>query len=165
VEWGGPSALTARDILKDPANPEQRSALSVAKEFLAQELAEGSVAAEEVKEDACGAGVSERTLERAKRELGVGSRKRGGVWYWVPAQEEPEEVHSPAVGTLGTVGTLDKDAKNEPANYAYLRKGGQGCQEGQGDQEPRCIHEFPGGRGCYLCDPNHPHRRRQEARR
>ena len=25
-----------------------------------------------------------------------------------------------------------------------------------------CLHGYPGGEGCYLCDPNHPHRRRQD---
>jgi hypothetical protein len=22
-----------------------------------------------------------------------------------------------------------------------------------------CLHGLPGGEGCYLCDPDHPHRR------
>ena len=91
VKWGGTSTLTARDILKEPVDPEQKSALSEAKEFLSQELAEGPVAADEVKEDARGAGVSERTLKRAKRALGIGSSKRGDAWYWELAHEEPEE--------------------------------------------------------------------------
>lgn len=26
------------------------------------------------------------------------------------------------------------------------------------DSEPLCIHDLPGGKGCYLCDPNHPYR-------
>jgi putative DNA primase/helicase len=25
-------------------------------------------------------------------------------------------------------------------------------------KDEKCIHEFPGGRGCFLCDPEHPHR-------
>ena len=27
-----------------------------------------------------------------------------------------------------------------------------------GGGETWCIHEYPGGKGCYLCDPQHPHR-------
>ena len=77
-------SLSARDILKEPADPERKSALS-------QELAEGPVAAEQVKEDASTEGVSERTLKRAKRDLGVGSNKRGGVWYWDLPREKFEE--------------------------------------------------------------------------
>jgi hypothetical protein len=26
----------------------------------------------------------------------------------------------------------------------------------EGTESVRCIHEYPGGKGCYLCDPNHP---------
>ncbi len=26
------------------------------------------------------------------------------------------------------------------------------------DREPLCIHDMPGGKGCFLCDPNHPYR-------
>jgi hypothetical protein len=39
-----------------------------------------------------------------------------------------------------------------------LLKGGQ---EVQGGYRQRCIHGYPGGVGCYLCDPNHPYRLKQ----
>jgi hypothetical protein len=163
VSWRGTSSLSAGDILKEPTDPDQKSALSEAKEFLLQELAEGPVPAEQVEKDARGAQISMRTLRRAKRELGVKSRKQGDVWYWVLLQEKREEGHSPTVGTLGTLG---KDAKPEPANSAYLREEVQGCQEGQdghqvqASSERKCMHGFRGGVGCYLCDPEHPHRKR-----
>ncbi len=161
VSWGGTSTLTAADILKEPADPEQKSALSEAKEFLLQELEDGPVAAEQVEKDARGAQISVRTLKRAKRALGVRSRKQGDVWNWVLAQEKREVGHSPTVGTLG------KDANPERANWAYVGEEGQGCQEGQGGQqvqtgnERRCIHGLRGGVGCYLCDPRHPYRLKQ----
>src|SRR5215204_422737 len=155
VSWRGTSTLSAGDILKEPTDPEQKSALFEAKEFLSQELEDGSVPAEQVEKDARAAQVSMRTLKRAKRELGVRSRKQGDVWYWVLAGDKAEEGHSPNVGTVGPLG---KDAKPEPGDSAYLREEGQGCQEGQGDHEPRCIHGLPDGAGCYLCDPKHPYR-------
>jgi hypothetical protein len=165
VSWRGTSILSADDILKEPADPEQKSALSEAKEFLFQELGEGAVPAEQVEKDAQEAKISMSTLKRAKRKLGVRSRKQGDIWYWKLAKEKPEEGHSSNVGTLGTVGSLGKDANPEPDNSAYLREEDQGCQEGQGDQGPRCIHGFPDGAGCYLCDPEHPFRRKQEDRK
>jgi hypothetical protein len=134
VAWGGTSTLTAGDILKEPADPEEKSALSEAKEFLSQELEDGPVAAEQVEKDARGAQISMRTLRRAKRELGVKSRKQSDAWYWVLPPEKREENHSTTVGTLGTVGPLGKDANFEPANSAYLRQEDQGCQEGQDGQ-------------------------------
>jgi hypothetical protein len=39
--------------------------------------------------------------------------------------------------------------------------GGQDGQDGQRLQTGHlelCIHGFPGGKGCYLCDPQHPYR-------
>jgi hypothetical protein len=39
-----------------------------------------------------------------------------------------------------------------------LLKGGQEVQEGY---RQRCMHGFPGGARCYLCDPNHPYRLEQ----
>jgi hypothetical protein len=60
---------------------------------------------------------------------------------------------------------LGKDSKPESASSAYLREVGQGCQESQEGHGPRCIHGFPEGAGCYLCDPEHPFRRRQEDRK
>jgi hypothetical protein len=161
VSWRGTSTLSAGDILKEPTDPEQKSALSEAKEFLSQELEDGRVPAEQVEKDARGAQISMRTLKRAKRQLGVKSRKQGDVWYWVLTQEKSEESYSSTVGTLGTVGPLGKDANPELANSAYLREESQGCQEGQGDHAPRCIHGLVGGKGCYLCDPTHPHRLKQ----
>jgi hypothetical protein len=151
--------LSAVDILKEPADPEQKSALSEAKEFLLQVLGEGPVAAEGVKKDARGAGVSERTLKRAKRALGVGSKKEGdGSWNWILPVKEAAEGHAPAAGTLGTVGPLNKNANPESANWTHEAEEGQGCQEGQRDHEPSCIHDFSGGAGCYLCDSKHPYR-------
>jgi hypothetical protein len=29
----------------------------------------------------------------------------------------------------------------------------------EGPESVKCIHEFPGGEGCYLCDPDHPARK------
>ena len=29
----------------------------------------------------------------------------------------------------------------------------------EGNESVRCIHDYPEGRGCYVCDPNHPHRK------
>jgi hypothetical protein len=158
-DWGGTSSLSAGDILREPADPEQRSAMSEAKAFLLKELADGPVAAELVKKDARAAGVSERTLKRAKRVLGVGSDKASdGSWSWLPPDEETEGGQAPTAGTLGTVGPLGKDANMRQLESAYLGQGGQGGQARE------CVHGYPGGAGCYLCDPRHPHRLEQGER-
>jgi hypothetical protein len=153
VAWEGTSRLSTGDVLKEPPDPDQKSALSEAKEFLLTELAEGSVAAELVRKVARAAGIKERTLKRAKRDLGVRSKKESdGIWSWVPPDEGAEGGQAPTPGTLGTVGPLGKDANPRQAQSAYLREGGQG------GHEPECGHGFPAGAGCYLCDPRHPYR-------
>jgi hypothetical protein len=37
----------------------------------------------------------------------------------------------------------------------------KGDQKVQGGYRQRCIHGFPDGAGCYLCDANHPYRLKQ----
>jgi AAA domain len=50
---------------------------------------------------------------------------------------------------------LERSIRGE---YRELLKG---SQEVQGGDRQRCIHGYPGGVGCYLCDPNHPYRLKQ----
>jgi hypothetical protein len=37
-------------------------------------------------------------------------------------------------------------------------KDGKRSKGGDGTAPIICIHGYPGGRGCYLCDPDHPNR-------
>jgi hypothetical protein len=165
VAWDGTSGLSAGDVLKEPEDPERMSMLSEARAFLLEELADGPMAAELTKKDARSVGVSERTLKRAKRELGVKSRKEGdGSWSWMlPPSGDAEGSQSPTPGTLGTVGPLDKDGGTEADNHALLREGGQGGQESQGDHERDCGHGYRGGKGCYVHDPDHPFRLKERS--
>jgi hypothetical protein len=70
------------------------SALREAEEFLRDALSGGSVSHRMIKVDAEGAGISERTLKRAKSKLGVVARKIGMKegWVWrLPSPEEGQE--------------------------------------------------------------------------
>jgi hypothetical protein len=49
--------------------------------FLTDILANGPVATTEIEDAANGNAISKRTLERAKRELGITAEK-DGQWYW-----------------------------------------------------------------------------------
>lgn len=90
ISWEGDSPHTAESLLKEARTG---SAVGEAREFLAELLEGGPVAAEEAKAAAWRAGIAEGTLRRAKDELGVRSKKssvRGG-WNWVaPAQRAQE---------------------------------------------------------------------------
>ena len=84
VVWDGTSAHDANALLAAPATGEERTASDEAQEFLLAVLAEGPVASTQIVAEARGAGLSERTLRRAKGALGIESRKRDmrSPWVW-----------------------------------------------------------------------------------
>jgi hypothetical protein len=90
IEYKGVTEARAEALLSVPKDPEVRSALEEAMEFLRGELHGGPVMANAVKERARSSGISERTLLRAKSVLGVISRKEGdGGWSWhLPGKED-----------------------------------------------------------------------------
>lgn len=96
VEWLGTSEHNADALLSDPAEmSDERSALREACDFLRVLLADGEQSAAEVFRRGHEAGVSERTMERAKRRLGVRHRKQFGsgrfVWYLAEPSPAPSE--------------------------------------------------------------------------
>jgi hypothetical protein len=84
VGWAGPVEVAA-DALGDappaPLRPRDRAV-----EWLRAELANGPRKATDVAAAAAAAGIPDRTLDRAKVELGVDShrvqRRDGGEWWW-----------------------------------------------------------------------------------
>ena len=89
VEWKGETALNAAALLAAPVDDEERDALTEAQEFLGEVLGSGPVPATEVKSEAHTAGISMRTLDRARKALGVKASRKGelgkrggGTWLW-----------------------------------------------------------------------------------
>jgi hypothetical protein len=166
VAYRGFSEATAAQLLRVPEDDEERSRLAEAKEFLISELSQTPVSAKAIKKGAREAEISERTLRRAKQVLGVRSEKESdGSWTWSLPDKGPEGGHVSTAGNLGPVGPLGKDASPERDDSAYLREEVQGGQEGQevqADNERRCKHGLRDGVGCYLCDPRHPYRLKQD---
>jgi hypothetical protein len=162
IVYEGVSEATAGQLLRVPADEEEKSALTEAKEFLNSELKGRSMAMKIVERNAREAGISPRTLKRAKQAMGVKSVKESdGSWTWSLPDKATEGGQASTAGTLGTVGPLGKEANPKPGDSAYLWEEGQGGQEVQGDYRQRCIHDIPDGKGCYLCDPRHPYRLEQ----
>ena len=79
---------SARELLAEPDHRETgengNSALDDAKGFLRELLANSELAQKEIEADAKGAGLSWRTVERAKKELNISSSKSklDKRWYW-----------------------------------------------------------------------------------
>jgi hypothetical protein len=82
---GGESELTAQDLLE--AYSSEGSAMGEAKNFLLGELGTDEVSAVQIEERARERDISPRTLTRAKRDLGVRSRREEGRWYWALERE------------------------------------------------------------------------------
>ena len=100
LDWTGPVQVTADDLVL----ASQRSlgeSLRQAIAFLEELLRAGRVPSDDVYRQARAAGISDRTLKRAKAELAIGSQKvtcdDRTTWYWTPPNDplslSPEEAH------------------------------------------------------------------------
>jgi hypothetical protein len=215
VNWLGESKVSAKDLLATPKDEEQAASLREAVEFLSDVLADGPVAASQVKEEAEDAGISERTLARAKKVAGVITYREGetggrgkGQWLWkLPvvdlaeddkgchepikdanpplnknggilnhreaAEEEESRIDRPNSLRMPTTeeepikdATLIKDARlpalesSGSLNHGELETIKAASLENRGILN-KCGHGYQGGKGCYLCDPDHPNRKKE----
>jgi hypothetical protein len=118
VEWMGSADHDANSLATGNVSPHEKSELEAAKEILREELKDGPMWAKRVYSDARDAGISERTLRRAKDALRVKSEKVGTEgWSWsLPS----EDSHGGNVGHLGHVGHVQI---TRTENSLYLSEG------------------------------------------
>jgi hypothetical protein len=102
VVWDGTSSLTANDLVRPRVDEDEAPALAEATRVLKEILADGPLAAGNVKKQAATAGVAERTLHRARQALGVTTRRQGfgqgGYYVWSMPADPPQPM---AQGTHG----------------------------------------------------------------
>jgi hypothetical protein len=102
--------ITADEAMAPQADPEERSALDDAMEFLRGVLADGAMPAKRIYADARDAGHSERTVRRAQKALQIEVRKDGkGPWLWaLPAKvaNNAEDGHTKTLDTYCHIGHL-----------------------------------------------------------
>lgn len=79
LEWIGASDLTAEDLLGS-ADTDRKSALDEAVDFLRERLKEGPKPAAEIEGEGEKLGIAKRTIDRARKEIGVVSRKGRKGW-------------------------------------------------------------------------------------
>jgi hypothetical protein len=100
VTWTGPVDISADDLVLAPGRP-PGEALRQARDFLEALLREGPCRAEDAFQLAQAAGISRRTLERAKAELPVESTivveadKKHWTWRLNPVSSGPDPLPSP----------------------------------------------------------------------
>jgi hypothetical protein len=103
IEWLDETDLDVDEVI---SAPKRRTPRADAKEFLKNYLAAGPHDASAVYAAAAAKGISERTLDRAKSELAVESRRRGTEgWEWILPDGQSKNA-SEGQGEVGTLGTL-----------------------------------------------------------
>ncbi len=114
IEWGEAVEGTARDILNDSEQAQQRNEtqLNETESWLKELMAEhdGSIESNTVLELARKRGFSERTVYRARKRIGVLAKQRG---YGADKQSAWE---LPAAGPLeaGKIGKIDRNGRKNP---------------------------------------------------
>lgn len=113
--------VTADEALAPAQDPEERSAVEDAAEFLRALLANGPVPSKRVRADADGAGHSWRTIQRARKALGIEVVKAGlrGGWEWRLAPKNaktPEECQEKTLAAFGNVGSLRQPSDAQDAH-------------------------------------------------
>ena len=78
--WRGDYDITIDEVMN--GKPKTETQLAKARRLIENALRNGVVLAVEMEELAEENGISQKTFNRAKTELGVISVKRGGQWYW-----------------------------------------------------------------------------------
>ena len=111
VDWLGEVGVSATDLLGQRSE-EERAGVTEAEEWLATLLRHGMMATKDIQAEARKAGIGWRTIETAKRRMGVQAEKGGfardGVWRW----------YLPAVTVAGKRAGDDAKAARKSAKAA-----------------------------------------------
>lgn len=99
VRWKGESELDASALLSAPTDHEERSIAQASQDFLRDVLSGGPEPVKDIRAQADEAGLSWRTVERAKAALGVKAaregepgKRGGGAWVWALPSIKPATV-------------------------------------------------------------------------
>jgi len=152
IVWHGESQCNAKSLLAQPESTEESNGCAGARGFLLEMLAAEPVDAKEVKREARNAGIAEKTLYRAKDQLGVLSQKKGfgegQHWAWaLPNMVNPRNLttfeESNETKRVNSTNSL-KMAKNENTTtfgsedghlHAGTESSPQGSDAGEEDGE------------------------------
>ena len=142
----GPVAMDEETLLGQPADREEREEKLDAEQYLRGILAAGDVSATEGEKGARAHGIALRTLDRARRRLGVRAYQIARGWMWsLPSSERHAPLPSGALAscqqpgekTAETTGTSPQNARTpgvgsggvlkaprliEPPAKSYLRQ-------------------------------------------
>lgn len=168
IVWDAePVTADAESALRGADLPEERAERVQAVEVLKELLQAGSMKAEAVKKEAAQAGITERTLIRAKAALRVKSRRVGGLgsagwWEWSLSDSQPihdaktanlpkiaTPPHRENVAALGDSGSLSAEPEEVfPIGTRIRYNGGLGFEETGEVEALTTWNQYP-GQTCY----------------
>lgn len=129
--WGQAVEGTATELLAEGEHDSDDGEAAGAELFLRETLASGAMPQKEIERECKGAGFSVATLRRAKKRVGIVSKKDGmkGVWFWsLPggkhedAHENVEDTQQNSVSTFGEIEHLREESTAIVApNASHLR--------------------------------------------
>ena len=131
-----PPRSTCIELLGRRANPEDRSEREEAIEFLKSSgVLDAAQPASRVQEQAGDQGIGEKTLQRARRSLGIPAWKAGfpGVWMWGP--NRTDELDTP---TLSSSSSSAPTCGNRP-RPARTGQTGQGWGNAEPNRPKACL--------------------------
>jgi hypothetical protein len=150
VEWKGTTDHTADELLN---GADTTSKLDEARAWLRERLANGPVLADKVEQDGKGAGISAKTLNRAKKGV-ARSEKDGpeGQWRWHLEDGQHCQDGQDIQGSQEDGGTeSDCECDGRGCIHCLTQELPFGSLTGA---EPRfCGHGSY--EDCYVCNPNH----------
>lgn len=80
LEWGEYTDRTVSDTMQTETT--SKTAMDEAEEFLRETLRGGAVSTRQIKQEANAECIAWRTIEAAKKKLGITSVRREGKWWW-----------------------------------------------------------------------------------
>lgn len=124
--WTGTSDLTASRILAASGSDSESSAQAEAIAFLRETLVDGPKPSKEIQKEARDTGISEATLRRARRTIGVAARSRGKtgkrgaeLWEWsLPEKDSLAQEVSYEQVNLFQAEPVPQNAANSKVNGA-----------------------------------------------
>ncbi len=126
VSWGEIVETDAAEALTYES-AEELSALQEAQDFLQELLAEGPLKASKAFEAARAEGIAKRTLYRAKKDLGIVSKKQENSWAWLlpgtNIANSPQHCQDTTPDNLGYPGNLVQSSEAQESLFAEKEGG------------------------------------------